>query len=567
MAHAEHKTYRLKFDRSLKEDHQVEAPWIAAPPKRIHHRTGLRKPAELRREYAAPWGKFRDLALHNRAGWERLARSEFLSELPWQSPPTKPRDHDLPWEDLPIQDRTVVEPYASPPARDFKRIFPWDELPARDRELRDPWSMPPPNDEHHATLWGPNHYARICFRDYLLPVGDGLVVDLGRDINSTGDGDHCDVLFDALSYDERCSMREPSGWRDQYIFLEPRTYPAAPVLRVYRVMNNVLLTRVSDSAPIDVAAMRLSADLGAWCWGFEATLNSREALDLVRPVSGVPVLVEVNINGFLWRVLVEGWRENKRFAGGGWTITGRSQSAQLAKPYAPARSYSETEARSAIQLAEAELLNTGFTLDWQQVDWLVSGGAWSYQNLTPLDAIKKIAAAAGGVVLSHVTDQVLIVQSKYPVDPWDFATATPEVALPDSLFREMGAEWRPAPAYNAVFVSGEGQGVQVKVTREGTAGDLLAGDVVDPLITEVAAGMERGRNILGAGGEWSFTRVSVPLFADPGIPGLILPGGLVEVQETGLAAWRGQVRSCSVSASRGNGLRVSQDLELGRFHG
>ena len=62
----------------------------------------------------------------------------------------------------------------------------------------------------------------------------------------------------------------------------------------------------------------------------------------------------------------------------------------------------------------------------------------------------------------------------------------------------------PSPTYNRVFVSGnQNGGVIVNGQRSGSAGNLLAPEVVDPLITHSSAGMERARIELDRGGNWA----------------------------------------------------------------
>ena len=67
-----------------------------------------------------------------------------------------------------------------------------------------------------------------------------------------------------------------------------------PVRRVYIVINNTYLTRVSDGAPIPVHSMSLSLDAGSWTWGFDATLpalNGKDGIKTVRfKVSHMAVL-------------------------------------------------------------------------------------------------------------------------------------------------------------------------------------------------------------------------------------------------------------------------------------
>ena len=148
--------------------------------------------------------------------------------------------------------------------------------------------------------------------------------------------------------------------------------------------------------------------------------------------------------------------------------------------------------------------------------------------------------------------------------------ATPDVALTEDIIQSINSEWRPQPAYNGVYVSGTTQGVIVLVKRTATAGDFQVSMIADPLITHVDAGTERGRNILAVAGKWSLETIQIPLMPSPGLPGLLLPGTLVEVTE-GVTTWRGQVAGVSVNAQRSDGndgrLTVAQTIDVERWYG
>jgi hypothetical protein len=87
-------------------------------------------------------------------------------------------------------------------------------------------------------------------------------------------------------------------------------------------------------------------------------------------------------------------------------------------------------------------------------------------------------------------------------------------------------------------------GVLGQVTRAGTAGDVLAPMVVDPLITEAAAARQRGLAVLADTGRQIEVTLRLPVLAETGI---IEPGAFVEYQD-GSITRLGLVRSTSVQA-------------------
>jgi hypothetical protein len=80
--------------------------------------------------------------------------------------------------------------------------------------------------------------------------------------------------------------------------------------------------------------------------------------------------------------------------------------------------------------------------------------------------------------------------------------------------------------------------------------------VVDPLVTHVDAGRERGRNILSGSGKRAVITVTMPLLPEVG---LIVPGSIVEVSDT--PSWKAYAVGVSISASLG---KVIQTVTLER---
>ena len=68
---------------------------------------------------------------------------------------------------------------------------------------------------------------------------------------------------------------------------------------------------------------------------------------------------------------MESFQKQREFADGGVRCSGRSRTALLAAPYAPARVKVANEARSMAQLVAEELVDTGFTSHYETVDWTV----------------------------------------------------------------------------------------------------------------------------------------------------------------------------------------------------
>lgn len=501
-----------------------------------------------------------------RLAWKKVLPFDQSVRAPWINLDPLSNSYRLPWGGSTGKDISLAIPwFAGHMAQDFICRIPWGALIPHDQSVHIPWwNTKPWKDIIHRNFWGRQLYRRICLRAYEPPWGGAIHFDLVELLSQTWDGDQIHFWFDELSYDPRCSQREPSGWRDNHHYVRPKTYPTSPKLRVLWTMNTALLTRVLDGAPVEAFSMELAADIDSWCWSFTARVPEA-SLPLVMPLNE-PVAVEATINGYQWIVLIESWSESHSFARREYTIRGRSQSAMLAEPYAPARASSNEQATLARQLAEAELQYTDFTVDWGIVDWLVSAGALSYSNATPLKVIQQIAEAAGGRIISHRTDKQLIALPRLHSLPWTWGAATPDLGISDYVVRQLSREFQPNPVLNAVFISGENQGVLCKVVRSGTAANLLGPMVTDALITDVEPARERGKMIIGQSGRWSKEQLELPLTVTNTLPGLLEIGQLISMSEYG-QTWRGQVVGVRVSADFSGGFRVSQHIDVERYRG
>jgi len=324
-----------------------------------------------------------------------------------------------------------------------------------------------------------------------------------------------------------------------------------PIRRVYCVLHDVTLRRLPDGVEVPAFSLALSLEAESWTWGFEALLPAT-ALPLVEPDSSGPVELLAEIDGTAFRVLAESLSRERSFGEASIRVTGRGRNAVLAAPYAPVMTFTHAEARTARQLLDDVLTHdgtaTGIPLGWSiefgLTDWLVPAGVFSHQG-TRMEALRVIAEAAGGMVQPHRSEMTLGIRHRYPVAPWDWGSLIPDIVLPADVVVRESLRWEEKPAYNRVFVSGQSVGVLGQVTRSGTAGEILAPMVVDPLITEAAAARQRGLAILADTGRQIEVTLRLPVLSETGI---IEPGAFVAYQD-GSTTRLGLVRSTTVQAS------------------
>ena len=338
--------------------------------------------------------------------------------------------------------------------------------------------------------------------------------------------------------------------------------------KVYFIMNEGYLKRVSDGAPIEVKSLNLSIDRDSWCWSFSASLPFTEEFKVNTDDDYVEV--ELGLNGFIWRFLIESNTSNQQFATTDIQVKGRSVTAMLAEE-AGTRSYNQTIAASSVQLAQAELqritLDSPFSLQWSLVDelgWNVPANAWSYAELTPIKAIQEIAEGAGGFVSSHMKDRTLLIQPRYAYAPWEWGDLTPNISIPFNLVLQRTREKDFKPEYNAVAVAAEHQGIQAIVKREGTAGDKMAPTAVTPFINSEQPARSMARAELSKYGKKRMYQDTIPLHPDIGV---ILPSQIIGMQGRDLNTWNGHSYSTSISASWSGdtGLKIRQTFTVERY--
>lgn len=325
----------------------------------------------------------------------------------------------------------------------------------------------------------------------------------------------------------------------------PTASVVVPVRSVYMIVNTASLRRVSNNQSLPTYSTSLTIDADSWTWGFQATMPA-DALGMIQRISPAePVEVELTVNGQPYRALIESAVRSRTFKDWQLTVRGRGLGAVLDTPYAPQRLFTNTAVRTAQQLIGDALTiggeGFGWGVEWNIDDWLVPAGAWNHRG-SMISAVNAIAAAAGAYVQPHPTSQTLRVLPRYPGAPWEWGAVTPDIHLPAAVMSVEGIEWVDRPDYNRVFVSGVQAGVNGQVTRAGTAGDMVAGMVTDPLITAVEAARQRGISELAKGGTWAEMSLKLPVLTETGV---IHPGKFVRYND-GDVDRLGIVRSTNV---------------------
>ena len=342
----------------------------------------------------------------------------------------------------------------------------------------------------------------------------------------------------------------------------PEGQHVIPIRRAYIMLHDIEITRVSDSVKIPHADVRIALDAASWAWSVDATLLGPDALALVEPTGSDPMILQVSVNGVDWHFLVEDWTETLTFGQRAVAISGRGLTALLAAPYQLPRTYTETSGWTMPQLVDNELPVTGWSATWEpEFAPFIPAGAWTYQQLTPIQAIAAVAQSAGAVIVPAKAEQSLVIRPRYPVLPWDYAEATPDLVAQAGRTR-ITRQYSPPDQANAIYIyGGNVSGILARVYRTGSAGDRYASEIRDALCVDQAVARLRGRRELAK-------QVSPPAVRAIELPfdnnDFILPdiGHLVEVSG-GWGTSRGTVSSIALAVSVGQKGEVSVRQTLG----
>lgn len=467
---------------------------------------------------SSPWWSLDKIHSHHRLPWSAEERLALGDSIPWQAGTRWIFGVGAPWQAGERWIFGISAPWQAGEVILRDRVARWDYPPRTLVDLRIVWDngIPPPHGSHPppyvppdpGKAWGTLNFS--CLWPNRL--------DFGR---------LCQGAYNLL----------------------------VPIRRSYRVINQGVLIRVSDSADIPVSQMTIALDWEAWCWTLSATIIGRTAYERIPSVLDT---VQATINGFVWQFVVDKADYRRAFNSFSGTITGRSPIAQLAAPFANPRTGRAASLRTAQQLVLQEMPGA-WTLDWDLPDWTVPGGVFEYQNLTPIEIIGRVVAACGGRMYPDPEDLLIHAVPKWPQKPWDWLTFIPDATLPSSYTLTESLQRSPGQEYEAVMVAGGvNSGVVVMARRDGTAGTTHAPSITDALLVHIDAATPRAVQVLAD--HWPMRRytLTLPLQAQPAGAGLILPGTTLDFAD-GADGWRGLVVATQIAATWND---VKQTLEL-----
>ena len=542
------------------------------------------------------WIRATDQDLRIRARFEASGQKDSGGVLAWGLADTKQGERAAPWSQSGARDREQGLPWGRAFSIDrMGYVSSWVmKTPARDAERGFAW--------YSVNLTG-TVYDDAAERYALLQTDTATTITLATDSGTIEITDPKNVALrfgwvkparPSVPHDvsyritarqavpRDCGQRLPWGagqsvWHDYNLPypVEPNPDPdpvEPPEFKtVYLIMNTLQITDVATGTPLDIQGVTIGLDIDSWAWKFSGTLYGQGSLALVAPGAGGMKDISVTINSHDWVFSIERYTSDERFPTEKFTITGVSRTQYMAAPFAPTRSYTNASATTAAQAATAELENTGFTLTWPTgndedlPDWPIPAGALSFRDKSPAQVVAQIVTSAGGIMVPAMDADSWTVQPRYKVAPWDWETATPDAGIYIGMVRSRSAQYEPAPAFNACYVSGVSQGVAVDVQRAGSGGTAPMPDIYEDLITDSQPAISRGKAELAAAGNKVVETLSVIIPESAAAPGVLVPGMIVKVMhDDPLLDYMALVLAVSISVQKAGGAEIYQSVTLER---
>ncbi|WP_100913534.1 hypothetical protein [Pseudoalteromonas spongiae] len=335
-----------------------------------------------------------------------------------------------------------------------------------------------------------------------------------------------------------------------------RKVPIEPQIQnTYIMQPTITCKRVSDNREIYISNFAWSKSRGQFAATTDITFQTKLDFDYA-----LNQLLEITVNGYVFYAYCETPGISRSFNNREYRCSGRSRIAELSQPYVRPTNYTNTVDRTHAGICSDILQNTGWLLQYSMVDYAVPAESFSYVDKASASALNDVAKAIGAMLDVGESTKTINVVPFWPVQPWRVDAATCDIILNESHIDSHNSQFVNKLAANAVFVSGQQNGVACKIRRDNTAGDLTASDVVDSLITDNQAARQRGECELGNAGNKEESTVVTDIKAD--LPPIKL-GSLVGIQYPG-ELYKATCDSLTINASvDSNGaIDVTQTVKL-----
>ncbi|MGE4260024.1 hypothetical protein [Shewanella sp.] len=429
----------------------------------------------------------------------------------WYTDPSRRDDTATTWHNRKAAEQRPVQPFILGSQQHIHHQLAWHGPAVRAGE-HIKWGFPAPR-------W-------IC-TDAYQPPEPGLLTIRFDEAPPSSDGAIV-IRFD--SNPRVCHWDNGGGYIPSNPPLPPIDFkiPIQPQIRRLYLMQPVLTChRVSDERELVIKSVSITDARSQ----FVSTANI-EFSSKGDAILASNQLLRININGYDFYVISEQPSKREAWNSGSYSSSGRSKAAELLMPWRSAVSYSNSAARSFAGVLSDLLENTGWTVALQGItDFIIPAGVATISDKTPLESAAEFAGMVGCFLAPDDENNVINVLPRWPTVPWQMDSATPDVIIHDAVIIDYSSNETISQQCNAAWVRGEQQGVDAKVTLNGTAGNVPTDDIANALIVDIQAARIAGTSAIADTGNKQQIAVTMPIMAD--LPPL-KKGQLIGV------TWRGE---------------------------
>ena len=338
--------------------------------------------------------------------------------------------------------------------------------------------------------------------------------------------------------------------------------PNEPI-KVIKIVNDVSIVTLPARTALNFDSINLGRQIDSFAWSADITLLDQASFDLVKPTASTTVEIEISINGTVWNMFVSRGSKAQQFGSESFTVKAFSKSALLQDVYTGKISVTNNSASTPATLINDLITSYGFTSVWDLIpSWTIPQYQFSVQNKSPIEAVATIANSIGAVIEPDLLTNTITIKPWCETNPWQWNGLTGLPSIDANLSYQVSEDYSPQAQANAIYVTGQENGVATKCVISGTAGDVLLPSVSDKLITDTIAAQERGRIELAKSGH----KENVPLttYIDEAET-LLMPGDMITVNNVQATAWNGMVTETSITVAN-EGLEVYQTLTVLRHY-
>ena len=282
------------------------------------------------------------------------------------------------------------------------------------------------------------------------------------------------------------------------------------------VKNTFTLKNLETGQEIKANDLSFSTDVDSYAWTGSMTIPDNQVGFLKSPTNKA-VLIEYVFNGIKAVFQVGKLSRNITFGQRSYKVKLSSPTIKLDEPISNVTSYTNQNTLTPSAYAEKLIdpINSGITLIWDflsPLEWAISKGAFTYQNLSPIKAIGSMLENSGAFISTSLDGKNLVVKRKRPVVFWGETDLSKLITIPTGVITSLGYEIEHLQHFTGVYVLADDRTVFVR--RRGTNGAILAPQIVANQLTSNQACVEAGRYVLANSGIVEAHDLAKPILND-----------------------------------------------------